>query len=75
MDTIIVIDPTSEKQTKFELTDEDFILTYVPEAADMNFDEALKLAHERSEIAAKEFEASVALASKIISEMASQTTV
>ena len=75
MDTIIVIDPTSEKQTKFELTDEDFILTYVPEAADMNFDEALKLAHERSEIAAKEFEAPVALASKIISEMASQTTV
>lgn len=35
MDTIIVIDPTSEKQTKFELTDEDFILTYVPEAADL----------------------------------------
>jgi hypothetical protein len=61
MDTIIVIDPTSQEQTVFQLTDDDFIKTYVPEAGDCNlsFEEALKLAEERSEQAAVNFEASV----------------
>ena len=64
MDTIIVIDPISKRQIVFELTDEDFIATYVPEAAECNLtvEEAFQLAKERSEKAATEFEASVKMA-------------
>lgn len=64
MDTIIVIDPQTNEQFIFELTDEDFIAAYVPEAGycEMDFEETFKLAKERSEAPALEFESSVKMA-------------
>ena len=64
MDSITVINPITQEQIIFELTDDDFIANHVPEAAecDLTFEEAFKLAKERSEEAAKEFENSVKMA-------------
>ena len=65
MDIITVINPITQEQLVFELTDEDFISTYVPEAGECNlsFEETLKLAKERSEHEAQNLKASVQMAS------------
>ena len=73
MDTITVIDPTkTDDNATFELTDEltdeAFISIHVPEAAEMSFEEALKLALERNDIAAGEFEDSVTMAEATAAE-------